>query len=201
MVPLRMFLQSKVWNAVEPFDKWLIVHINQSWQNPILDTVLSLSRETLFWMPLYIFLFFFIQINFRSTAWYWILGVVLAAVASDLISSHVVKELIFRVRPCQDEEIAHQLRFFINYCPKSSGFTSSHATSHFAQAMFFFLTLRHLGKWWLWPFAWAALICYAQVYVGVHYPTDVVGGALLGMLIGWLIAKIIGPRFNPGSGK
>jgi undecaprenyl-diphosphatase len=69
----------------------------------------------------------------------------------------------------------------------SGSFTSSHAANHFGLAMFSFLTLRpQIGKWaWLF-FLWAAAIGYAQVYVGVHYPTDIIGGAVLGMLAGLL---------------
>ena len=56
--------------------------------------------------------------------------------------------------------------------------------------MFYFLTLRHIGKWWLLAFGWAFAIMYTQVYVGVHYPFDVLCGALLGCTIGWLTAKL-----------
>jgi undecaprenyl-diphosphatase len=82
------------------------------------------------------------------------------------------------------------IRFIINYCPKSSSFTSSHATTHFGQAMFYFITLRHIGKWWMLAFGWAFAIVYTQVYVGVHYPSDVTCGALLGCIIGWVTGKL-----------
>lgn len=186
------------WQLVQPVDTWLLTHINQDWSNSFLDTLLPYLRETLFWVPLYFFLLLFVVGNFGIRGWWWVLGVILCAGLSDIISSHVIKNNIMRVRPCRDITIAEQIRFFVLYCPRSSSFTSSHATSHFAQAMFFFLTLKQImGKWsWLF-FVWAFSIAYTQVYVGVHYPFDVFCGAILGCGIGFLIAKL----FNNKIGK
>ncbi|MBC7851600.1 MAG: phosphatase PAP2 family protein [Chitinophagaceae bacterium] len=178
------------WQHIQPFDLWLITLINQQLGNQYLDKILPFMRETMFWTPLYLFLGLFIVANFPAKGLWWILGVVLTAALADLLSSQVIKQTIMRIRPCQDIEVASQLRFFINYCPGSSSFTSSHATSHFAQAMFFFLTLRKLSKWaWLF-FLWAAIVGYTQIYVGVHYPFDVFCGGLLGCGIGYFMAKL-----------
>jgi membrane-associated phospholipid phosphatase len=182
------------WGENNSFDRWLIHKINNDWSNQLFDWYFLHGRETLFWMPLYLFLFLFIISNYGKKGLWWAFAVVVVAALSDVLSSTVVKELIFRVRPCRDPEIAGTLRFFINYCPQSSSFTSSHATSHFAQAWFFYLTLRHTGKYWGLVFLWAFLIAYGQVYVGVHYPSDVLGGALLGTGIGFLVSYIYKKR-------
>lgn len=73
----------------------------------------------------------------------------------------------------------------------SSSFISSHATTHFGIAMFIYATLRDFAPYWM-PlfFAWAAIIAYAQVYVGVHFPIDIFCGALVGCLIGFLISRL-----------
>lgn len=184
------------WELIKPFDVWLLTKINQQWSNSYLDWFFSHGRETLFWMPLYLFLFLFVVINFRKTGIWWVMGVLVTAILSDIVSSQVIKILIFRLRPCQDAEVASLLRFFINYCPISSSFTSSHATSHFAQAMFFYLTLRKTGRWWALAFVWAFLIAYGQIYVGVHYPFDVLCGSILGCLIGWSVAGTFIKRFG-----
>ncbi len=178
------------WQQIKPFDVWLITHINQDWSHPLLDTVLPFFRESVFWIPLYLFLFLFVWMNTGSKVWWWLLAGVLTAAVSDLVSSQLIKENVMRLRPCQDAEVASQLRFFINYCPKSSSFTSSHATSYFAQASFFFLTLRTILPGARWFYVWAGLIAYTQVYVGVHYPFDVCCGALIGTGIGYLIARM-----------
>jgi len=187
--PLAVLLT--FWQHIQPVDQWLITHINQNWSSPFFDTVVLYSRETYTWIPLYVFLLFVSILNFGTRAWYWVIGGALTAALSDLISSQVIKEHILRVRPCQDPTVYPLLRIFINYCPTSSSFTSSHATTYFAQAVFFFLTLRPvIGRWaWLF-FAWAALISYSQIYAGVHYPFDILCGAIMGCGIGFLVAKL-----------
>lgn len=182
------------WQQIQPFDQWLIIWINQHGSNTIFDTLLPLFRETFFWAPGYLFLMLFLTMNFGKQGAWWILAAILAAATADIISSQVIKQLIFRLRPCQDPDVAHQLRFIINYCPKSSSFTSSHATSYFAQATFFHLSLRHISKYTRLFFLWAASIAYTQVYVGVHYPFDVICGSLLGVGIGYMVANVYEKR-------
>lgn len=185
------------WDRIQPFDSWLITHINQDWGNSFFDTVLPYMRETLFWVPLYMFLLLFVTSNFGIKGWWWVMGVVLCAALSDLISSQVIKKTIWRTRPCRDEIMGPQLRFFINYCPGSSSFTSSHAVNHFAQAAFFFATLRPvMGRWANLFLVWAFIIAYTQVYVGVHYPFDVFCGALLGIGIGLSLSKLFHKRIG-----
>jgi len=185
------------WHTIQPFDTWLLTHINQDWSCSFLDTVLPYMREALFWAPLYIFLLVFAIMNFGTKALWWALAVILTAALSDIISSQVIKQIIMRTRPCQDSEVSMQIRFFVNYCPTSSSFTSSHATSHFAQATFFFITLRHImGKWAYIFFGWAFIIAYTQVYVGVHYPFDVFCGSVLGCGIGFAMSKMFHSRIG-----
>ena len=172
---------SSFWQLIQPFDQWLLVKINNDWSNSYFDTILPFFRETFSGFP-FIFLFLFgSSCGLDVKGLWWIAGLLLTAALSDLVSSQVIKILIFRTRPCQDAEVGNLIRFFINYCPKSSSFTSSHATTHFGQAMFYFLTLRHIGKWWMLAFGWAFAIVYTQVYVGVHYPFDVICGAIVGL--------------------
>ena len=190
MVFIKAVFLTSFWDRIKPLDTWLIKHINTTWGSDFLDTVLPFMRETLFWVPLYLFLLLFVLFNFGSRGLWWMLAAVLTAALSDIISSQLIKESIMRLRPCQDPEVSSQIRFFINYCPQSSSFTSSHATSHFAQATFFFFTLRKIAKWAGLFFAWAFIIAYTQVYVGVHYPFDVFCGGLLGIGIGYIMAKL-----------
>ena len=88
------------------------------------------------------------------------------------------------------------IRVLVNYCPMSSSFTSSHACNHFAAATFIFSTLRHTGRWWWIVFAWAFFISYSQIYVGVHYPVDVLCGAILGCLIGLGVSLLFRRQFG-----
>jgi membrane-associated phospholipid phosphatase len=185
------------WQLIQPVDAWLLTHINQDWSNPFFDTLMPYLRETLFWVPMYFFLLLFVTINFGAKGWWWVAAVILTAALSDIISSQLIKPNIFRLRPCRDSDVVQHLRIFILYCPGSSSFTSSHATSHFAQGLFFYLTLRPvIHKWAYFFLIWAFSIAYTQVYVGVHYPFDVFCGALLGCGIGWLMAKLFNQRIG-----
>jgi undecaprenyl-diphosphatase len=119
------------------------------------------------------------------------------AALSDTISSHFLKQLFGRPRPCGDFYFSSHVKLLANYCGANGSFPSSHATNHFALAMFFFVTLKPLkGRWQYLFFLWAAIICFAQVYVGVHYPSDIVGGTILGCFIGW----VMGNYFNTKVG-
>jgi undecaprenyl-diphosphatase len=168
--------------------------INTTWRLDVLDTATPFIRDTQFWYPFYLFLLLFVVYNFGAKGWWWVLAVLLTAALADILSSQIIKEQVQRLRPCRDPAVAHTIRFFVNYCPKSSSFTSSHATSHFAQAMFFFQTFRAFRPWTYLFFVWAFLIAYSQVYVAVHYPLDVFCGGLIGLLLGGGMAKMYHKR-------
>lgn len=172
-------------------DKSLFQKVNGEWHNAFTDAVLPYIREPFFWFPFYLFLFLFVVINFRVRGWMWVLFAICTAWISDFTSSTLIKEAFFRLRPCRDPEMAHSIRFLVNYCPMSSSFVSSHAVNHFAIATFIFVTFRNsISSKWAWIFIWAAAICYAQVYVGVHYPVDVLCGAVVGIILGYISATI-----------
>jgi undecaprenyl-diphosphatase len=80
--------------------------------------------------------------------------------------------------------MAFQIRFLAKYCGSNPSFTSSHALNHFAFAAFVVSSFKGVSKWIYLLFVWAAIISYSQVYVGVHYPSDVIAGGLLGTLLG-----------------
>ena len=167
------------------FDHWLFHKMNQVWISPFFDQVFPFVRQPEFWYPFYLFLLVFALYNFRRKGGWWALSLIMTAIISDLFSSSLIKMIIFRYRPCRNPDMMDQVRVLVNYCPQSSSFTSSHATNHFAAAWFIFITLNQTGSWrWL-LFLWAFMISYAQVYVGVHYPLDITGGALLGTPSVW----------------
>ncbi|MCW5914071.1 MAG: phosphatase PAP2 family protein [Chitinophagaceae bacterium] len=173
------------------FDQSLFHKINGEWTNSFLDFTLPFVREPFFWAPLYIFLGLFALLNFKGKGIWWVLAFLILVMVSDFTSSSVIKEAFFRLRPCRDPEMAGQVRFIVKYCPVSSSFVSSHAVNHFAISTFIFATFRKpLSNWWALILLWAALVCYAQVYVGVHYPVDVLAGGLFGVFLGGLTATI-----------
>lgn len=173
------------------FDYWLFFKVNGTWTNNFFDTVFPLVRESVIWIPLYLFLLVFILTNFGSQGIYWAVALICTASVCDIFSSHLIKEIIFRLRPCRNPEVEDHVRFLVIYCPRSSSFISSHATTHFGIAMFLYKTLRRYAPYWMGLFfVWAAMIAYAQVYVGVHFPIDIICGALVGCLLGSAISLL-----------
>ena len=178
-------------------DHQLFFAINGKWSNAFFDSILPYTRESIIWLPLYLFLLVFIWMNFGKQGLWWALFFICLAACCDLVSSKLIKENIMRARPCRHPEIADHVRFLVNYCPQSSSFTSSHATNHFGMATFIYFTLRsYTSKWLALIFLWAAMIAYAQVYVGVHFPLDVTSGALLGIFIGYLMSVIFNKKMG-----
>jgi undecaprenyl-diphosphatase len=172
------------------FDTYLFGLVNQKSSNPFFDSIMPFIRQPLFWLPLYLFIILFAIYNFPKKAAIWIGSLFLTVAITDSISSHVFKPLFGRLRPCNNPELADSIRLLIDHCGQNGSFTSSHATNHFGIAVFIFFTLDKVwGKFNYLFILWASVICFAQVYVGVHFPFDVIGGALLGSGIGYLTAK------------
>lgn len=165
--------------------------INEQWHNGFLDTVLPFWRSQYFWGPLYLFFLVFMLYNYHPKT---VLGIsvflLLAFFLSDQLSAGVIKSLIPRLRPCRTPELAETVRLLVP-CGSGKSFVSAHATNHFAIAVYVGRMFRHEFKWLL-PvlLVWAASIAYAQVYVGLHFPTDVVAGAVLGVIIGGLVSRV-----------
>ncbi len=172
------------------YDKALFRIINYNWRNSFFDWLFPWLRNSNMWIPLYLFLFLLVTINYRKTGWWWVIFAAGTVILTDFVSSSIIKNNIIRLRPCNDPDIASWIQILVGYRPQSSSFTSSHATNHFGMAMFLYLTLRtRFKKWPVLFFVWAFSISFAQVYVGVHYPIDIICGGLIGILIGYLSGK------------
>jgi len=196
MILLLTPLDAVILKPLLRFDHWLFEKINQVWINPFFDLTLPFIRQQEFWYFFYLFLLVFILYNFGIKGCWWAVTLIMTGIIADLFSSSLIKTLIFRVRPCHDPDMADQVRVLVDYCPNSSSFTSPHACNHFAAAWFIFITLNQTGSWrWL-LFLWAFIISYAQVYVGVHFPLDIFGGAIMGSAIGFGMSKFFRMQFG-----
>lgn len=167
------------------YDQWLFYMLNGAWHNTFFDAIMPYWRSKYVWIPLYIFITSFLLINWHKRGLVLVLFAIATVGAADMASSKLVKPIVQRVRPCNDVGLQFEVRELV-HCGGGYSFTSSHATNHFALATFLYLVLGALRKKWIrWALlAWAASIAYGQVYVGVHYPLDVIAGAILGSLIG-----------------
>lgn len=188
------------------FDVKFFFLINRGSSNAFFDVLMPLLRESTIWTPLYVFILLLVWQRFGTRTLLWLLAAIVTVAITDLVSSRLIKENVMRLRPCRNPEVVAYINFLVKYCPSSSSFTSSHATNHFGMAMFIFITLKNYFSpgWLALLFLWALSICYAQVYVGVHYPLDVLSGGLLGCLLGYTTGKLFNRRFRlskvPGLG-
>jgi undecaprenyl-diphosphatase len=187
----------KIWSWLNQWDTDLFLQINTRWTNRFLDSVFPWWRDANTWIPLYLFLVVFALMNFKKKAFPWILFALVTVVLTDQCSSTLLKHWVARPRPCQEGFLIGQMRLLLSGCSGGYSFTSSHATNHFGFATFVYLTTRSvLGRWGKLFFIWAATISYGQVYVGVHYPLDVLCGALLGCCIGYVTAYFFNQKIG-----
>jgi len=165
-------------------DQDVFLAINQGLSNPFFDWLLPMLRNPYTWAPLYLFLVVFFVRQYGRMGVLIVAFALVSAGMSDAVSSHVVKKSVKRLRPCNEPGFKEEVNARVG-CGGAFSFTSSHAANHFAMAFFWIALFRRRWKHTLWLcLAWASLISFSQVYVGVHYPADILGGTLIGMLIG-----------------
>jgi membrane-associated phospholipid phosphatase len=172
------------------WDYQLMFLVNREMVHPWLDNIALMIREPVCHVPLYVFIILMSFQYLGKKAWIWLLGGIALIGFCDFISSHLIKDFFDRPRPCRDPFMATHFRLIARYCGANGSFTSSHAFNHFAFATYVFLTLRRFSGKYALLFVWAASIACAQVYVGVHYPSDILGGGLLGIVFGIVGARL-----------
>lgn len=172
------------------FDHDLFLKIHRGLSNGFFDWLMPLMRNRFFWAPLYLFIIIFCIKEYKKKG-LLIIGMILLTFAiGDAFSSRFIKPFVARIRPCNDISLANEI---IHRVPCGSGysFPSAHATNHFGIAVFLIFVFYDRWKAIL-PvgLAWAFIISFAQIYVGVHYPIDTLAGAILGTLVGLLTSAI-----------
>ena len=161
-------------------DTNLFLFLN-SFYSDYCDTIMLMVTRKETWIPFFAVILFFIFKNYRSKWWLIVLFVALTILLADQLSV-LLKETIQRLRPAHNPEIEQLVH---NVLRKGGlhGFVSSHAANSFALFAFTIRLFRNRGYWFLMLF-WAVLFSYSRIYSGVHYPLDILGGAVLGWLIG-----------------
>ncbi|HLF35848.1 MAG TPA: phosphatase PAP2 family protein [Cyclobacteriaceae bacterium] len=161
-------------------DKELFLYLNGI-HNGFFDVTMAWVTYTATWIPFYILLIIWLIYKFRMKGIIIVLTAFLVLVATDQATSSFMKPFFERLRPCREPEISH-LVHVVTSCGGKYGFASSHAANTFGLAMLLWLFFGDQMKWPRYLFLWAALLSYSRIYVGVHYPGDVIAGALVGCL-------------------
>lgn len=177
-------------------DKELLLNLN-SHHTPFLDNFYWIVTQTITWIPLYLTIIYFIVKSQKKGSLITIISLILMITLCDQISTNIFKEGFERLRPSHDPSIKNLIHLVANYKGGSFGFVSSHATNSFALATFISLLFRNrLLSFSI--FIWAFLNSYSRIYLGVHYPGDILGGLILGIAIALLVYFIylrVFPRF------
>lgn len=175
---------------LEHLDKVLFVLIQHDSDHAVLDKVMPYLRDPYTWVPLYAFMLYYAFRVGKNKAWAFITLTLLTFAITDSLTTQVLKPLFGRLRPCHDAELAAVIREVID-CGGLYSLPSTHATNHFGLAAFwYFSILKMTGKKWHWLWVWAAAVCYAQVYVGKHYPLDILLGSVIGFFTGFGVSRI-----------
>jgi undecaprenyl-diphosphatase len=175
-------------DTILEIDKELLIWINSfhaDWLDPIMMTI----TQTVFWIPVYLIFIYLIFKKLESYQWIAIIGAVLTVVLADQITASIMKPLFQRLRPSHDPTIKDLLHLIANskgeiYRGGFYGFASSHAANTFGVSTFLWLLLKDKTKWIGLSFLWAAILTYTRLYLGVHFPGDIIVGAIVGMLCG-----------------
>lgn len=171
-------------------DKQAFIFVNNGLANSFFDTICPIIRKQEIWYPFYLLFVVFVIKNYKAESWKILLAIGLMIVVTDQFSANLVKHTFMRIRPCAEPSLEGITRHLIASCNGYS-FMSAHATNHFALAIF--IPYFFKAQKWLLPLLlfWAFMICFSQVYVGVHYPLDVMAGAATGILFGIAFSRYV----------
>ena len=173
---------------LERLDQQLFLFLN-SLNSPFWDKVMHAISSIVIWIPLYLAILIYLGFRYKRKFIIILLFIILAVTLSDQISVQLFKNLFLRLRPCHEPGLTGLVHLVNNECGGLYGFVSSHAANSFNVALISLLFIRR--RWFtVFILFWASVVGYSRIYLGVHYPGDVLCGAMLGALIGWAVYNL-----------
>ncbi len=171
---------------LERLDQQLFLILN-SFNSPFWDQVMYSISGKLIWAPLYLSILIFLGFRYRRKFLIILIFLILAVTLADQMSV-IIKNIVQRLRPCHEPALDGLVHIVKNDCGGLYSFVSSHASNSFNVAL---LSLSFIKKRWftISIILWALIVGYSRVYLGVHYPGDVLCGSILGGFIGWSMYK------------
>lgn len=171
--------------SILELDKELFLFLN-SLHADWLDPVMFWLTKTIVWLPLYLFLLYLSIKEYKKQTWVVLVGIGLTILLCDQITSGLMKPFFERLRPSREPSLEGLVHLVNGYTGGKYGFASGHAANTFGTSIFFFLVFRNKYTWIKWIFVWAALMTYTRIYLGVHYPGDILVGGTIGCMMGWI---------------
>jgi len=163
-------------------DRKIFLELNSSFRDPWLDQLMMFMTTTAAWIPLYLFLIYLLIRNYRKQTWLILLAIGLTILFADQVTSSVMKPFFERLRPSHEPSIAERVFIVNQYRGGKFGFASSHAANTFGIATLMWLALKVYRPWIALLFLWPILVGYTRIYLGVHYPGDIIAGFFIGFV-------------------
>lgn len=167
---------------LKDLDVNLFLYLNSK-HSPAADQLMYWVSYRFTWVPLYILLLWGLVKKEKKAVWLTLVAAAVLITCTDQLSV-LIKETVQRYRPCHNLSLQSLVHTLDGKCGGQYGFVSSHAANSFALATFLYLFFRdHSRITGITLLAWALLVCYSRVYSGVHYPLDLAGGAITGIIL------------------